>query len=107
MKDAHAPVVFRDAAKQLGYHPFPYPSANLPTAYRNPDGIERGACTYCGFCERFGCWVGAKADPTVTVLPVAKRTGNFELRTEANVFQITHDGTRAHSVLYFDAQGHM
>src|SRR5262249_44073103 len=47
MKDAHAPVVFRDAAKQLGYHPSPYPSANLPTAYRNPDGIERGACTYC------------------------------------------------------------
>jgi gluconate 2-dehydrogenase alpha chain len=107
MKDAHAPVVFRDAAKKLGYHPFPYPSANLPVVYRNPDGIMRGQCTYCGFCERFGCWVGAKADPTVTVLPVAKRSGNFELRTEANVFKITHDGKRAHSVMYYDAAGKM
>jgi gluconate 2-dehydrogenase alpha chain len=107
MKDAHAPTVFRDAAKSLGYHPFPSPSANLPVVYRNPDGIMRGECTYCGFCERFGCWVGAKADPTVTVLPVAKRSGNFELRTEANVFQIKHDGKRAQSVLYFDAAGNM
>jgi gluconate 2-dehydrogenase alpha chain len=105
MLDAHAPVVFRDAAKQLGYHPFPQPSANLPRAYTNPDGITRGACTYCGFCERFGCWVGAKADPLVTVLPVAQRSGKFELRTEANVFQIAHDGKRAHSVLYVDARG--
>ncbi len=68
MKDAHAPVVFRDAAKKLGYHPFPSPSANLPVDYRNPDGVLRGSCTYCGFCERFGCEVAAKADPTVTVL---------------------------------------
>jgi gluconate 2-dehydrogenase alpha chain len=107
MLDAHAPVVFRDAAKKLGYHPFPSPSANLPRAYTNPDGITRGACTYCGFCERFGCWVGAKADPTVTVLPVAQKSGNFELRTETNVFQIAHDGKRAHSVLYVDALGHV
>jgi gluconate 2-dehydrogenase alpha chain len=107
MLDAHAPVVFRDAAKKLGYHPFPSPSANLPRAYTNPDGISRGACTYCGFCERFGCWVGAKADPTVTVLPVAQKTGNFELRTETNVIQVLHDGKRAHSVLYVDALGHV
>jgi gluconate 2-dehydrogenase alpha chain len=107
MKDAHAPVVFRDAAKKLGFHPFPTPSANLPRLYTNPDGITRGACTYCGFCERFGCWVGAKADPTVTVLRTAQATGKFELRTEANVIQIRHDGKRAQSVLYVDALGNV
>ena len=49
--------------------------------YKNPDGIERGQCTYCGFCERFGCEVGAKADPTVTVLPVAQKTGQVQDRS--------------------------
>jgi gluconate 2-dehydrogenase alpha chain len=107
MLDAHAPVVFRDAAKKLGYHPFPSPSANLPRAYTNPDGVIRGACAYCGFCERFGCWVGAKADPTVTVLRTAQQSGKFELRTEANVFQIAHDSKRAQSVLYVDAAGNV
>ena len=55
-------------------------------AYKNPDGIERGQCTYCGFCERFGCEVGAKADPTVTVLPVAMKTGKFKIINYANAF---------------------
>ena len=32
---------------------------------RTPTAIARGPCTYCGFCERFGCEVGAKADPTI------------------------------------------
>ena len=32
---------------------------------RTPTGSSAGSCTYCGFCERFGCEVGAKADPTV------------------------------------------
>jgi gluconate 2-dehydrogenase alpha chain len=105
MQVAHATAVFRDAAAKLGYHPFPGPSANLPVAYTNPDGVARGACTYCGFCERFGCEAGAKADPVVTVLPVALKTGRFELRTGANVFQIRHDGRQAASVLYYDAQG--
>src|SRR5207237_2539008 len=46
-------ALFRDAAKSLGYHPYPAPSANISRAYSNPDGISRGGCTYCGFCARF------------------------------------------------------
>ena len=49
--------LFRNATTQLGYHPFTGPTANLPPPYKNPDGVERGSCTYCGFCERFGCEV--------------------------------------------------
>ena len=84
--DTETGAIFRKAANELGYHPFPGPTANLPVAYKNPDGIERGACTYCGFCERFGCEVGAKADPTVTVLPVAIRpasSGSSTTRTRS------------------------
>ena len=36
---------------------------------RTRTGSRAGSCTYCGFCERFGCEVGAKADPTTTVHP--------------------------------------
>jgi gluconate 2-dehydrogenase alpha chain len=103
--DSHAGALLRKAATELGYHPFPAPSANLPVTYKNPDGVSRGPCTYCGFCERFGCEVGAKADPTVTVIPLALKTGKFELRMRANAFQIKNDGKTAQSVLYYDAHG--
>ncbi len=103
--DSHAGALLRKAAIELGYHPFPRPSANLPVTYTNPDGVARGPCTYCGFCERFGCEVGAKSDPTVTVIPLALKTGKFELRMRSNAFQIKNDGKTAQSVLYYDANG--
>jgi gluconate 2-dehydrogenase alpha chain len=98
-------ALFRKATTSLGYHAFTGPTANLPTGYKNPDGIERGQCTYCGFCERFGCEVGAKADPTVTVLPVAFKTGKFKIINYANAFQVKNDGKTAQSILYYDSMG--
>ena len=98
-------AIFRKATTELGYHPFYAPTANLPKTYKNPDGVERGACTYCGFCERFGCEVGAKADPTITVIPVAKKTGKFKIIDYANAFAIRNDGKNAQSILYYDSMG--
>src|SRR6185312_3647748 len=103
--DTQIGALFRSATNELGYHPFFAPTANLPVAYTNPDGIGRGACTYCGFCERFGCEVGAKADPTVTVFPVAHKTGKLKIIEHANAFGIKNDGKSAQSVLYYDALG--
>ena len=103
--DTPVMALFKRATKNLGYHPFTGPTANLPTTYKNPDGIERGQCTYCGFCERFGCEVGAKADPTVTVLPVAHKTGRFKVINYANAFTIKNDGKNAQSILYYDSMG--
>lgn len=105
MQQSLAGHLFEQAARAHGCHPFPLPSANLPTTYTNPEGISRAHCTYCGYCERFGCEVGAKADPTVTVLPEAIRTGRYELRTGAHVTRILHDGRRATGVRYRDAAG--
>jgi gluconate 2-dehydrogenase alpha chain len=93
---------FEDAAKKLKLHPYSVPSANLSESYKNPDGITRAACQYCGYCERFGCEYGAKADPVVTVIPVAKKTGNFEIRTHSNVRRILKSGNKATGVLYTD-----
>jgi gluconate 2-dehydrogenase alpha chain len=107
MPTAHAPGVFGKAAAKLGYHPFPQPSATLPKPYTNPDGVARGSCTFCGMCSFYGCEVGAKADPVVTVLPVAQRSKKFELRTECNVFRISHDAGKARSVMYYDAAGNI
>ncbi|MBT2714473.1 GMC family oxidoreductase [Bacillus sp. ISL-57] len=93
---------FEQVAKKLGYKPYMIPSANLSENYENPDGISRSACQYCAFCENFGCEYGAKADPVVTVIPVAKKTGNLDLRTYSNVTRILNDGTKATGVIYVD-----
>jgi len=101
-------ALFRDAAKSLGYHPFPAPSATLSQSYTNPDGISRGGCTYCGFCGRFGCMVGAKAQPTTLLLPIIQKRRNVVIRTGAWVRRILFDSgskSKARGVTYIDASG--
>jgi gluconate 2-dehydrogenase alpha chain len=69
----------RGAEQRLS--PVPAPSANASRAYTNPDGAKFGACQYCGYCQRFGCEANAKGSPHITVIPIALRNPNFELRT--------------------------
>ncbi|MGM0789759.1 GMC family oxidoreductase [Bacillus infantis] len=102
MKETPLTKRFKDAAKNLGMKPYHMPSANMSQAYENQYGAKMAACQYCAFCERFGCEYGAKADPTVSVIPYAKDTGNFELRTYSNVTEVLHDGTKATGVRYVD-----
>ncbi len=100
-------TLFAHAAKQIGYQPFPQPSGNLSTAYTNPLGIRMGPCTYCGFCEWFGCGNYSKASPQTTILPVLVRKPNFEARTQCEVASINLDGSRkrAAGVTYVDSSG--
>jgi gluconate 2-dehydrogenase alpha chain len=107
MKQAYAGAMFEKAAAQLGYHPFPVPSANMSRNYTNPDGAHMQACVYCGFCERFGCEHFAKASALTTVLPFALKNKNFELRTNATVTRVKWDKTakRATGVIYVDGRG--
>ncbi|TWT02428.1 GMC family oxidoreductase [Planomicrobium sp. CPCC 101079] len=95
--------MFEAATKNLGYSPYVIPSGNLSESYKNPDGISRGACQYCAYCENFGCEYGAKADPAVTVIPVAQQTGNLDLRTHSNVIEILNNGSKATGVVYVDS----
>ncbi|HLR53064.1 MAG TPA: GMC family oxidoreductase [Candidatus Avamphibacillus sp.] len=94
--------LFKEAAKNLGYHPFQIPSANLTQKYENPDGQVINQCQYCAFCTHYGCDFGAKADPIVTVIPTAQETGNFELRVNSYVRRVVYDGKKATGVIYID-----
>jgi len=106
-KQGYGHTLFADAARQLGYKPFPQPSGNLSQAYANPLGVKLGQCTFCGFCEWFGCANYSKASPQTTILPVLLRKSNFEARTECEVTRINVDaaGKRATGVTYVDSSG--
>jgi gluconate 2-dehydrogenase alpha chain len=103
----YGPVLFAAAAKELGCHPYPGPAANMSRPYTNPLGVTLGPCTYCGFCEKYGCGNYSKSSPQTTIIPVLLRKDNFELRTEAEVLKINRDssGKRATGVTYIDMQG--
>jgi gluconate 2-dehydrogenase alpha chain len=109
MKVPYLSEVFRKAAVSLGYHPYPIPAATISTTYTNPDGVTRAGCAYCGFCERFGCMIGAKAQPTNTLLPVISKQKGVTIRTQAWVTRIVHEGAgakkTARGVTYRDAAG--
>ncbi|HXL64028.1 MAG TPA: GMC family oxidoreductase, partial [Xanthobacteraceae bacterium] len=98
------PTLFAKAARELGYKPFPQPSGNLSKPYVNPLGLRLGQCTYCGFCEWFGCGNYSKASPQTTVLPILIRKSNFSLRDNSEVIKINTDasGTRATGVTFVD-----
>jgi gluconate 2-dehydrogenase alpha chain len=104
-KIAYGPALFQQACQQLGFAPFPQPTANSPASYTNPDGSVLGTCELCGFCERFGCHVGAKASPIVTVIPNALKSGRVQVREFSNAFKINTTGGMATSVSYYDANG--
>jgi gluconate 2-dehydrogenase alpha chain len=85
------------AARQLGYHPFSSPRAILSEPYNG-----RPACSYCGFCQAFGCHIGAKSSILVTKLPEADASGNFRLITGATVYHVNSDNSgRATGVSYY------
>jgi choline dehydrogenase-like flavoprotein len=93
-------VLFERGAKKLGLHPFPAPVAILSQPYKG-----RGACIHCGFCEQFGCEMKSKSSTLATVIPIAEKTGNCEIRSGAYVRKIQTDAAgRATGAVYFDAQ---
>src|SRR3989475_5969674 len=73
-------VLFEAGARKLGLHPFSTPRAIISRAYKG-----RPACTYCTYCQAFGCFIGAKSSILVTKLPEAEASGNFKLVTGAMV----------------------
>ncbi|HET9716447.1 MAG TPA: GMC family oxidoreductase [Pseudolabrys sp.] len=103
----YGPTLFAKAASELGYKPFPCPAANMSRAYTNPLGVTLAPCTYCGFCEKYGCGNFSKSSPQTTVLPVLMRKSNFEVRTDCEVLKVEKDtqAKRATAVTYVDTQG--
>ena len=85
IKTGIAPAMFAEAAKSLGYHPFPLPVATSSAPYTNPEGITLGRCEYCGHCNRTACEANAKDHPTSTCCPCCGqiRSSNCELASSS------------------------
>ena len=97
---------FGDAARAMGYHPFPASAGIASTSYTNPYGMQMGPCNFCGFCERFGCYQYSKSSPQTTILGALKQYPNFEYRTNSEVLKIetAADGKTATGVTYWDEE---
>jgi choline dehydrogenase-like flavoprotein len=91
-------VLFERAARKLGWHPFPAPMAIL-----SQPRPGRSACVQCGFCESFGCEVGAKSSTLATVIRMAEKTRRCEIRPNCYVHRIkTNTNGRVTGAEYFD-----
>jgi gluconate 2-dehydrogenase alpha chain len=101
----YATTLFEKAVRELGYHPYPVPTATLSRTYTNPDGVTRPACAYCGYCSRYGCMIGPKAQPTNVLMPVLAKRKNFTLRTGCSVRRVVHRDGKATGLSYLDETG--
>jgi len=72
-----------DAARKLGWRPFPGPAAVTTRAYQG-----RAGCAYHGYCSRGGCHINAKGSTAVTSIPKAQATKRLSVVTEAHVTTI-------------------
>ncbi|MCA0205214.1 MAG: GMC family oxidoreductase [Proteobacteria bacterium] len=98
--------MFREVAGQMGYHPFPRPSANASIAYTNEYGMQLGPCNFCGFCERYGCLNYSKSSPQTCILDALRRYDNFSYRVNSEVLRVdlAVDGRTATGVTYWDEE---
>lgn len=106
LERTNAGRMFTEAARGLGLNPFPQPSSILSRNYQDISGRTRSACIYCGFCVRFGCEVDAKSSAITGHIPLALRSGRYEIRTGCKVLRVNlgADGL-ATGVTYIDAAG--
>jgi gluconate 2-dehydrogenase alpha chain len=93
-------ILFEEGAKKLGYHPFSTPHAILSQPYKG-----RPACTYCTYCQAFGCYIGAKSSILVTKLPEADATGNVTIKTGAMCYRVNSRGRQVTGVSYYGPDG--
>lgn len=92
---------FREATASLGLHPHPVAVGMNTAPYRGRPGS-----TYTAWSNGFGSYTGDKWDPSLTCVPEALKTGNFDLRTQCRVIRILSDSEgHADGVEYLDATG--
>ncbi|MBR7106131.1 MAG: GMC family oxidoreductase, partial [Opitutales bacterium] len=85
------------AMKRLGLHPFPIPMLRNSVRYNG-----RAACQRNHTCSGYACPCDAKNGTQNTVIPVAMKTGNCEVRTNSLAYEVVMKGRRAIGVKYFD-----
>ena len=91
LKASAGAILLAEAAKSVGYHPFPAPFSAPSKPYTNIYGVTLGSCEYCGFCGRTSCEANAKATSATNVMPVLRRDPKYTLKTRAFVSKILYD----------------
>ena len=87
---------------KAGFESFGIPVKTAPTAILTQPKDDRQACFYATDCRR-GCSIGAKFQTPTSLIPLAMRTGNLTLRTDAMVNRVlTDENGRASGVRYAD-----
>ncbi len=104
LKHTYDAALFAEAARAMGYHPFPRPAANASAPWTNEYGMQLGPCNFCGFCERYGCLNYSKASPQTCILDALRRMPNFSYRTNSEVLRVelAEDRKTATGVTYWD-----
>jgi gluconate 2-dehydrogenase alpha chain len=92
---------FDEATRRMGLHPHPVPVGVNTVPYR-----DRPATSNSAWSNGFGSCIGDKWDPSLTAIPEALATGNFDLRTGCRVIRVLTDRTgHANGVEYIDPLG--
>jgi gluconate 2-dehydrogenase alpha chain len=109
LKDSRWMAMFRKTTTDMGYNPFTIPAGNVSTPYTNALGVRMGPCTYCGYCEMFGCGNWSKSSPQACILPALATRDNFEVISESEVLRVNlaADGKTATGVTMIDANGNI
>ena len=107
LKRTQLSMIFDKATREMGYHPFAVPAGNTSDAYTNPLGINMAPCTYCGYCEFFGCGNWSKSSPNACILPAVMQRPNFTVITESEVLRVNKaaDGKTATGVTFIGSDG--
>jgi len=97
-------TLFDNGTRELGLHSFPVPAGNTSGAYVNPLGIHMAPCTYCGYCEFFGCGNWSKSSPQACIMPALMTRKNFRVISEAEVLRVNlaSDKKTATGVTFID-----
>jgi choline dehydrogenase-like flavoprotein len=95
----HSSQMYADAARTLGWNPYPEPMAINSEPY---DG--RPACVNCGFCSGHGCPIHARVGG-LAPLRRAMLTGRTEVLAETFAARVELDGRRATGVTVIDRDG--
>ena len=94
-----ASTLCADGARTLGLHPYPFPQAINSRPYNG-----RPTCNNCGFCDKYGCVIGARGS-ALDPLRRALLTGRVELRPETMVTGVEHSGGRASGLRWITTAG--
>ena len=98
------PLKASGALMKMGASKLGWSVVNGPIAIISKPYMGRSACVNCGMCSGFGCHVKARSSSAVTMIPIAEKTGNCEIRVRSYVREISVDNSgKVTGVVYFDA----